>query len=115
MSIPIQVIPPSSPVAREYVFQSPQAKPSKVPSRSPSASPYRVEVIGKDRELLSKVKKIEPLAFIRLGEGVIQAGLFQEQQQAQQRVRELKSKGFSARVISVNSMVRRYANLTGRR
>lgn len=99
----------------EYKFQAPS---SIAPAFSPSApmvSPsnsatkviafYRVEVTTNDELVLSEVKKIEPLAFIRKSDGVIYAGLFQEQQSAQKRVQDLTNLGLSARIVPVNYSV----------
>ncbi|MGH2413268.1 MAG: hypothetical protein ACRDEA_06180, partial [Microcystaceae cyanobacterium] len=82
------VAPISTPAIREYNFEAPQSpevlvpqnrtvNPSNHSSNSPAiAILYRVEVSGDNEFVLSKVKLIEPLAFVRPGEGVIQAGLF---------------------------------------
>ena len=64
---------------------------------------FRVEVKSNSAEALAKIKEIEPLAFIRAGENVIQAGLFQQQYQAKQRVQELTKQGFSAQIITLNN------------
>ncbi|GBF81713.1 hypothetical protein AsFPU1_3133 [Aphanothece sacrum FPU1] len=110
---------------REYTFQAPQTispelptpevenTPPVVVSETPSVSQkplsttdkpglYRVEVRGKQESVLAKVKAVEPLAFIRQQEGVIHAGMFQNAQQAQQRVEQLGQKGISAKVVSVS-------------
>lgn len=64
---------------------------------------FRVEVSSNSAEALAKIKEIEPLAFIRAGENVIQAGLFQQQYQAKQRLQELTRQGFSAQIITLNN------------
>jgi len=64
---------------------------------------FRVEVSSNSAEALAKIQEIEPLAFIRAGENVIQAGLFQQQYQAKQRVQELTKQGFSAQIITLNN------------
>ncbi len=46
---------------------------------------FRVEVKSNSAAALAKIKEIEPLAFIRAGENVIQVGLFQQQYQAKER------------------------------
>lgn len=116
-SIPVKAVPvtpkPASTV-REYTFQAPSSLPSSTPitpskTRISDPSPqrngtpnlYRVEVAGQDTSILSQVQVIEPLAFIRQSEGVIHAGMFQQSQQAQQRVLELQREGVSATVVPV--------------
>ncbi len=125
ISVEVSPAEDSSAPIKEYTFSAPQASPAKTgtvlpslpqsnptqtgkisPSRplsEPTGNPsfYRVQVKGKEDALLSKVKAIEPMAFIRQSEGVIHAGVFQESQQAQQRVRELQQRGVSAQVIPV--------------
>lgn len=64
---------------------------------------FRVEVQSNSAEALAKIQEIEPLAFIRTGENVIQAGLFQQQYQAKERVQELTKQGFSAQIITLNN------------
>jgi len=64
---------------------------------------FRVEVKSNSAAALAKIKEIEPLAFIRAGENVIQAGLFQQQYQAKQRLQELTKQGFSAQIITLNN------------
>ena len=64
---------------------------------------YRVEVPGNTAILLAQVKRIEPAAFIRPGEGTIQAGLFSAKKNAEERVEELEGYGLKARVVSVKS------------
>jgi hypothetical protein len=62
---------------------------------------FRVQVTGASEFALTKIKAIEPLAFIRPGESVIQAGLFQQHQEAKDRVRDLSSLGFTAQIVSL--------------
>ena len=64
---------------------------------------FRVEVSSNSAEALAKIQEIEPLAFIRAGENVIQVGLFQQQDQAKERVQELTKQGFSAQIITLNN------------
>jgi hypothetical protein len=99
---------PATKIGNEYVFQAPRSVgPNSTNVNNPRFSTttagnklYRVLIKTNNPEVLAKIKEIEPLAFIRPGESVIQAGLFQEQQQAQNRVRELANKGFNAQVIA---------------
>ncbi len=106
---PAKLIPPDS--VLEYTFQSPTSprssfsitpRGSVLPFQyNKTSSLYRVEVIGKNISVLSQVKTVEPLAFIRQNEGVIHAGIFKQSQQAQKRVVELQRKGLSASVVQV--------------
>ncbi|MFM6589846.1 MAG: hypothetical protein ACKPJA_18570 [Microcystis panniformis] len=64
---------------------------------------FRVEVQSNSAAALAKIREIEPLAFIRAGENVIQVGLFQQQYQAKQRVQDLTKQGFSAQIITLNN------------
>ena len=64
---------------------------------------YRVEVSGSSSSLLRRVRNIEPGAFIRRREGVIQAGVFQQQVRAQIRAQELANNGINAKVIDLNT------------
>ncbi|MEM8780650.1 MAG: hypothetical protein AAGF26_17640 [Cyanobacteria bacterium P01_G01_bin.49] len=106
---------------REYTFEAPQTLPARnVPDTNnntlrplfnsqprstpqPTGNPsfYRVEVSGNQASLLSQVKVIEPMAFIRRNEGVIQGGLFQNVQQAETRVQELQNKGITATIVPI--------------
>jgi hypothetical protein len=90
----------------------PAPKPQNRANRPSSPAPqrviysnqlFRVEVKSNSREALAKIKEIEPLAFIRTGENVIQAGLFQQQYQAKQRLQELTKQGFSVQIITLNN------------
>lgn len=109
--ISVEVTPATAEASKplkEYTFQAPQTLPAQTPPSvvntvntqplsvpKPTGNPsfYRVEVTGKEPSLLSQVKAIEPMAFIRQSEGVIHAGMFQNSQQAQQRVQQLEKKG----------------------
>ena len=64
---------------------------------------YRVEVNGNSPALLQQVRSIEPRAFIRKSERVIQAGVFSQQLSANRRANDLRSRGISARIITLNS------------
>ncbi len=100
---------------KEYTFQAPQTIPAQTINetrptpeikktngqRTQSPSFYRVEVAGQNPSLLSQVKAIEPMAFIRQSEGVIHAGMFQHSQQAAERVQQLQNKGVKATVVPV--------------
>lgn len=113
MSVEVTPTNDSSTPIKEYTFEAPQTLPaqsfdddqstSEIKTINPESSTvsqptqtpsfYRVQVSGQNSSLLSQVKMVEPMAFIRQSEGVIHAGMFQHSQQAQQRVQELKNKG----------------------
>ncbi|UGS09562.1 hypothetical protein [Microcystis aeruginosa] len=88
---------------------TPQNRANKPPSPPPQQRViatnqlFRVEVQSNSTEALAKIREIEPLAFIRAGENVIQVGLFQQQYQAKQRVQDLTKQGFSAQIITLNN------------
>ncbi|MGK7961378.1 hypothetical protein [Crocosphaera sp.] len=100
---------------KEYTFEAPQNLPAQTINQTPATSEvktnnsqtnqnpsfYRVEVAGDNSSLLSQVKTIEPMAFIRQSEGVIHAGMFQNSQQAAERVQQLKNQGLPATVVPV--------------
>jgi hypothetical protein len=48
---------------------------------------------------------VEPSAFVRRGETIIQAGSFARRSQAEQRLSELARQGISARVIPVKDRI----------
>ena len=58
---------------------------------------------GNTALLLAQVQRIEPQAFIRAGEGFIQAGSFSTEENARQRVRELEEYGLSARMVKIEA------------
>lgn len=121
MSVEVIPVNDSSTPIKEYTFEAPQTLPAQTIENEPSTSEiktikyqpptisqptqnpnlYRVEVPGHNPSLLSQVKIIEPMAFIRQSEGVIHAGMFQHSQQAQKRVQELKNQGVRATVVPV--------------
>jgi cell division protein FtsN len=97
---------------REFVFRvSPQTPISIRRSSSPDPSAtlselYRVEVLSRNKAMLARVRQIEPMAFVRRGETVIQVGLFRQRSQAEQRLQQLTSQGLFARIITVKNNVR---------
>ncbi len=115
MSVEVTPADETSNPIKEYTFQAPQTLPAQTldsesatseiktintqPNQNPSF--YRVEVAGENPSLLSQVKTIEPMAFIRQSEGVIHAGMFQHSQQAEKRVQQLKNQGLTATVVPV--------------
>ncbi|MCU0534559.1 MAG: hypothetical protein MUD14_11765 [Hydrococcus sp. Prado102] len=110
VSQPVTNTPPvaSKRIIREYVFQAPSthSQSNSLTNRTTSPSGlYRVEVIGAGQWLLSRVRIVEPSAFIRRGETVIQAGTFGARSQAEQRLSELAKQGISARVVPVKDRI----------
>ncbi len=94
---PTPTNPPS--VGREFNFQAPTQPIFPSTPISPSRL-YRVDVFGNSPFLLFQVQQIEPQAFIRQEDGVIQAGVFADQFNAQSRVRALEAQGIQARVTT---------------
>ncbi|MEB3190984.1 MAG: hypothetical protein VKL42_11635 [Snowella sp.] len=72
---------------------------------------YWVQIIGQDTELLQRVQKIEPLAFIRNADGTIQAGTFPQASLAQQRLAALAQAGITGQIISGQENGRSQNNL----
>jgi hypothetical protein len=64
---------------------------------------YRIYIKGSSRELLQQVRSVEPLAFVRRKEGVIQAGLFIEEWRAKSRLQQLQSQGIKAEIRKLGS------------
>jgi len=94
---PTPTNPPS--VGRELNFEAPTQPIFPSTPISPSRL-YRVDVFGNSPFLLFQVQEIEPQAFIRQEDGVIQAGVFADQFNAQSRVRALEAQGIQARVTT---------------
>ncbi len=98
--------------SRVLEFRPPRELPPQTPT-PPSPTPqvtnrtnknkktYRVEVRGDSALILAQVRRIEPQAFVRSGEGKIQAGLFREKKNARELVEELEAYGLQARVVRV--------------
>ncbi|HAA33207.1 MAG TPA: hypothetical protein DCE56_42655 [Cyanobacteria bacterium UBA8553] len=96
---------PSLPSNRgEYNFP-PSNQPMLPSTPTPASTLYRVDIYGDNPSLLSQVKQIEPGAFVRRGEGVIQAGVFVDEANAQFRIRELEAQGIPARLTTIGSGV----------
>ncbi|NEO36196.1 MAG: hypothetical protein F6J90_07605 [Moorea sp. SIOASIH] len=75
--------------------------PSRTNRSIPIANLYRVDVVGDSDWLLSQVQDIEPQAFVREGEGVIQAGTFMDRYNAQSLLRALEALGIPARITTI--------------
>ena len=92
---PAEIEPPTSDISREYIFSAPGESESE--SRISNIVGYRVEVLGSSDRLLKQVRTIEPKAFSK-GK-VIQVGIFSEQDNAANLVRQLALQGFWARIV----------------
>lgn len=68
-----------------------------------SESLYRVEIRQTDRQTLARVQTVEPQAFVRQSQGVIQAGVFRNQENAFLRSQQLAHKGVQAQVVTVGT------------
>ncbi|MFN5515900.1 MAG: hypothetical protein ACK5CA_14465, partial [Cyanobacteriota bacterium] len=62
---------------------------------------YRVQVVGDSPHLLSQVKQIEPLAYVRTTDRTIQAGTFTQSHLAQERLDLLNQKGLEGSILPV--------------
>lgn len=104
--VPTSPSPPTSSdtviPGRELNFEAPAPTPS-LPSRRPrlDATLYRVDIYGDNSFVLSQVRQIEPSAFVRQEDGVIQAGVFSNEYNAQSRVRELAAQGIRSQVTPI--------------
>ena len=83
---------------RDLEFKAPSSS-----TPSTSSTLYRVEISGDSPLLLAEVKKIEPQAFVRPGEGIIQAGVFSKESSAQQRLQELDVLGIRAQITTISA------------
>ncbi len=70
-------------------------------SVSSAAALFRVEVGSTDRILLERVRAVEPDAFVKAEENIIQVGLFGDRAKANRLVEALVRSGVAARVVSV--------------
>ena len=90
LATPNHIEPPRSMVQnsqQEYIFSAPNA---------PKVS-YKVEVFGQSNLTLTQVRAVEPKAFIK--GNVIQVGIFSQEDNAMDLVRQLTLKGLWARII----------------
>ena len=96
--------PPSAPNApasnRAIEFNVPSVQPS---TSSSSSTRYRVYVSGDSPQILEQVRKIDRTAFVRRGEGIIQAGLYADESKAQLRVAELGAQGIRAQISPLST------------
>ena len=96
--------PPAAPnqpaINRAIEFYVPSVQPS---TPSSSSTRYRVYVSGDSSQLLEQVRKIDSTAFVRRGEGIIQAGLYSDESKAQLRVVELGAQGIRAQISPLST------------
>ena len=101
---PQQFLPPlvngRIPYAQRIAADTPSTSPIAAASRSNPL--YRVEVPGNSQWRLDRVRNIEPNAFVRRGEGIIQVGVFRNQARAQQLLNSLQTINLDARVVTLN-------------
>ncbi|HEY9705884.1 MAG TPA: hypothetical protein V6C58_25840 [Allocoleopsis sp.] len=78
--------------------------PPNVPSERVYQAPtnlYRIYVNGNSTDLLKLVRSVDPEAFIRPDQNVIQVGLYSDFNNAQSRVLELEKKGIPAQMNQI--------------
>ena len=97
--IPLPLSPPPSPRSTSITIPVTPAPIFVNPERERRL--YRVEVVGDNESTLARVKTVEPQAFIRSGEGIIQVGSFSDLKNAEQLRRQLIIQDLSAYVIQV--------------
>ncbi|MBE9048333.1 SPOR domain-containing protein [Pleurocapsales cyanobacterium LEGE 10410] len=84
--------------SREYTFKAPDNKSITNTEQLIKARGYKVEVYGSAEDLLLRVRNIEPRAFVK--GNVIQVGIFSQQDNAEDLVRQLARAGMWARIIT---------------
>ncbi|PSB04229.1 hypothetical protein [Merismopedia glauca] len=80
---------------------NPQQRKPPNPTSSGQNYLYRVWIPGANPWVLNRVKSIEPGAFVRRSQGIIQAGLFTDPNRAKARIAQLTSLGFKGRVTTL--------------
>ncbi len=90
LAAPEHIEPPRSIVQdsqNEYIFSAPNS----------TKTSYKVEVFGKSSFILKQVREVEPKAFIK--GNIIQVGIFSEEANAMDLVKQLTLRGLWARII----------------
>ena len=90
LATPDNIQPPRSRVSnsqQEYIFDAP----------NDIKTSYKVEVFGRSDLILNQVRKVEPKAFIK--GNVIQVGIFSQEDNAMDLVKQLTLQGLWARII----------------
>jgi hypothetical protein len=80
---------------------NPQQRKPPQPTSSSRNNLYRVWIPGANPWVLNKVRSIEPGAFVRRSQGVIQAGLFTDPNRAKTRIKQLTSLGFKGKITTL--------------
>jgi len=102
-----QFTPPPPPLHNSqdgevYQFEAPDnSLPRDRNSSSDTNTLFRVQVYGSSEQLLTLVRRVEPNAFVRPRENIIQAGLFSETENAQALVQSLSEQGIQADIVEV--------------
>jgi hypothetical protein len=94
---------PGQPVEINQYNQNQPAQPAQVKQYNQNFQRYLVYVDSNNYQTLQQIRLIEPGAYIRQykGRSVIQSGIFNQQSNAQQRLRQLESRGINgARVVN---------------
>ncbi|ERN40078.1 hypothetical protein KR51_00033630 [Rubidibacter lacunae KORDI 51-2] len=103
-------LPPPPPPDGGFTFEPPPASPGTPSYGTPTPAPapttragiYRVQVPANDSQMLWRVQAVVPNAFVRKGEGIIQAGLFSESVNALQLAQDLSVMGVAAQIVPLN-------------
>ncbi len=105
--LPLRSLVSESFTPREVEFQAPPAPPAPPTASPPSSKPesYSVYINENSSLLLQKVQQLQPTAFVRQynGRAVIQAGVFNQNFNAQKLANELESKGIDTRIIRLTT------------
>jgi hypothetical protein len=96
-------ITPQPPLSPPIQIPTSVANPANNQRSLNNQSWYRVDVFGDSPMLLAQVQRVEPKAFVRSGEGVIQAGIFSEQMNAQKLRQSLERNGLRTQITALSS------------
>jgi len=103
-SNPVPQSPASPEAPREYIYKAPpSAKPNSSKPINVRTTRYMVYVNGNSSYLLQQIRLVEPEAFVQSfkGEQVIQVGLFDTEQAAQDQSKRFAGHGLKADVATV--------------
>lgn len=102
----INTPPPDTPSEpRPPVLTTPPPPPATSSPQVPSGNYYRVVVPIRNNDTLQQVRSVEPEAFRTSvnGETVVQVGLFQERQRADEMVQELAQANLPAKIVNATA------------